>query len=78
MDKNAISTSELKAHCSNIVKNVAQNRVAVVITKHGRPMAKLVPIEKKEPSSLFGFARGGIIIHGDIVEPLEVEWEANT
>ena len=27
-------------------------------------------------ASLFGFAKGGITIHGDIVEPLDVAWEA--
>ena len=78
MDKTAISTSELKARCANVINTVARKRVAVVITRHGRPVAKLVPFEEAEPASLFGFARGGIIINGDIVEPLDVVWEANT
>ncbi len=77
MVKNAISTSELKARCSTIVNKVARKRVSVVITKHGRPIARLVPLEEDEVSSLFGFAKGGIVIHGDIVEPLDVVWEAS-
>ncbi len=77
MDKNSVSTSELKAHCSKIVKAVARKRAGVVITRHGRPVARLVPLEAEEPTSLFGFAKGGIVIHGDIVEPLDVVWEAN-
>lgn len=78
MDKNAISTSELKARCSSVVNSVAKKKVTVVITRHGRPVAKLVPVAESSPSSLFGFARAGIIIHGDIIEPLDVVWEANT
>ena len=76
MDKNTISTSELKAKCSKIVKGVAQKRTAVVITRHGRPIAKLVPIEDEKTESLFGFAAGKITINGDIIEHIDVTWEA--
>lgn len=76
MDKNTVSTSELKAHCARVVKDVAKRRTPVVITRHGRPVAKLVPVEEAQAPSLFGFARGGITIHGDIIEPLDVKWEA--
>ncbi len=76
MDNSTISTSELKAHCSKIISDIANKRAAVVITKHGRPVARIVPLDDEEPISLFGFAKGGITIHGDIVEPLDVVWEA--
>ncbi|MCP4680598.1 MAG: type II toxin-antitoxin system prevent-host-death family antitoxin [Deltaproteobacteria bacterium] len=76
MDNNTISASELKNHCSKFVNHVAQKRGTVIITKHGRPVAKLVPMEDEEPASLFGFAKVGITIHGDIIEPLDVTWEA--
>ena len=77
MDNNTVSTSELKAHCSKIISDIAKKRAAVVITKHGRPVARIVPLDDEEPTSLFGFAKGGVTIHGDIVEPLDVVWEAN-
>ena len=76
MDKTTISTSELKARCSKVVSSVAGNRTVVVITKHGRPIAKLVPLDEDEPASLFGFAKGEITVHGDIIEPIDVVWEA--
>ncbi|MBN2496690.1 MAG: type II toxin-antitoxin system Phd/YefM family antitoxin [Deltaproteobacteria bacterium] len=76
MAKTTVSTSELKANCSRILDGVARRRVPVVITKRGHPVAKLVPIDE-EISSLFGFARGCITIQGDIVSPLEEEWEAS-
>lgn len=70
----SISTSELKTHCAEVVQDVASNRVEVLITKRGKPVAKLVPIEA--PTSLFGFAKGSITILGDIVNPIDVEWES--
>ena len=49
----------------------------IVITKNGRPVSRLVPY-RKEPSTFFGRDRGRIRILGDIVEPVDVEWEAET
>ena len=71
-----ITTSELKTHCSRVIEEVSRTREAVLITKRGRPVAKLVPIDDA-PESLFGFARGTVTVHGDIVSPLEVMWEAH-
>jgi prevent-host-death family protein len=71
----SISTSELKAHCAQVVDDVAKHRSTILVTKHGKPVAKIVPVVAK-PKSLFGFAQGMVTIHGDIIAPLDVEWEA--
>ncbi|MFQ5667416.1 MAG: type II toxin-antitoxin system Phd/YefM family antitoxin [Candidatus Binatia bacterium] len=71
-----ISSSQLKAHCSQVIDEVVRARTQVIITKRGRPVAKLAPIEDKQRPSLFGFARGHITVHGDITGPIDVDWEA--
>ena len=50
-------------------------RETVVITKHGEPVAKLVPIER-EADEIFGFFRGKGSITGDVVSPVlsHKEW----
>lgn len=75
MAKRSLSTSELKAHCSRVVDEVSKRREPVVITKRGKPVARLVPWEE-EPTDLFGFARGSITVHGDLLAPVDVDWEA--
>jgi prevent-host-death family protein len=70
-----ISASELKTHCSSVLEALERERTPVTITRRGRPIARLVPVEE-EPRTLFGFARGTVSIHGDIVAPLDVAWEA--
>ena len=70
-----ISASDFKARCGQVIDDVAEGRGPVVITKRGRPIAKLVPADG-ERKSIFGFARGCITIRGDIVEPIDVEWDA--
>lgn len=76
MDKNTVSTSELKARCAEIVGRVARTRAPVILTKRGRPVARILPVEEGEGADLFGCIKGSIVICGDIVAPLDVEWEA--
>jgi antitoxin (DNA-binding transcriptional repressor) of toxin-antitoxin stability system len=49
---------------------VAQQRRPIIITKRGKPVAKLVPVEK-EAIDLFGRMAGSIKICGDIINPVE-------
>jgi prevent-host-death family protein len=72
----SISASDFKARCAQVIDEVSKGSGSVVITKRGKPIAKLVPVEKKKRTTLFGFAPGCIKVHGDIVAPVEVEWDA--
>lgn len=73
-----VSTSALKTHCSSIIDNVRRDREPVLVTKRGRPVAKIIPLQPETSDSLFGFAKGNVTIVGDIIEPIDVEWEAAT
>jgi antitoxin (DNA-binding transcriptional repressor) of toxin-antitoxin stability system len=44
----------------------------VIITKKGRAVAELVPAKR----SPLGTLKGRVTIQGDIISPLDVEWEA--
>jgi prevent-host-death family protein len=58
-----------KAQCLKVMDEVQSKRQAVLITKRGKPVAKLVPVEK-EKDDIFGFYKGKIEIKGDIVSPI--------
>ncbi|HEX2165298.1 MAG TPA: type II toxin-antitoxin system prevent-host-death family antitoxin [Thermoanaerobaculia bacterium] len=70
-----MKASEFKAKCLQLMDEVAETGESVVITKNGRPVSRLVPYVVK-PKSLFGIHRGAVEITGDVISPLEVEWEA--
>ena len=72
-----IKASEFKARCLKLMDEVAESGEEIVITKRGRPVSKLAPYRKK-PKTLFGIDRGRIEILGDIGEPIDTEWEAET
>ena len=74
--KKAIAAGEFKAKCLHLLDEVQQTRKEIVITKRGRPVARLVPVEEEFPS-IFGRMKGTITILGDIVAPIDEVWEAD-
>lgn len=72
MGKNIeLGAGEFKARCLALLDQVAETGEEIVITKRGKPVAKLTPLEP--PKSLEGSVR----ILSDILSPLDDEWEAN-
>ena len=68
MKTKTIPAGTFKARCLAIMDEVAAKREPVVITKRGKPVAKLVPVEK-EKDDIFGFFKGKGTITGDVVAP---------
>lgn len=72
-----VQAGEFKAHCLHLIEEVRSRRCEIVITKRGRPVAKLVPLEEAAPKSLFGYLKGSVTVTGDIVAPVGEPWEAD-
>ena len=72
-----VEASEFEAKCLNLMDEVAENGGAIVITKRGKPVAKLTAFGER-PKSLYGLGRGRMKITGDIISPIDVEWEAQS
>jgi len=69
-----MKASEFKAKCLAVMDEVAKTGETVVITKNGKPVAEVVPATKQK--SLFGIWKDKIEIKGDIISPIDVEWDA--
>ena len=69
-----IGAGDFKAKCLKLLDDVAQTKEPLVITKRGRPVAKLVPIQ--DEVDLYGALAGSVIAEGDIISPLQNEWAA--
>lgn len=64
-----IPAGVFKANCLAIMDEVQSKREPVLITKRGKPVAKLVPIETNKPD-IFNFLRGKGLVVGDVVAPV--------
>ncbi|MYA59577.1 MAG: type II toxin-antitoxin system Phd/YefM family antitoxin [Chloroflexi bacterium] len=69
------TASEFKAKCLKIMDEVAETGERVVITKRGKPVAEVLPARARR-KSMFGAMRGMITYKGDIISPVDVEWDA--
>jgi prevent-host-death family protein len=63
-----MAAGAFKVHCLAVMDEVQAKREAVLITKRGKPVAKLVPVEK-EKDDIFNFMKGKGSIVGDVVSP---------
>ena len=71
-----IKASEFKAKCLARMDEVARTGESVVITKNGEPLVELAPLKAKPKKDAFGILKGELEIVGDIMSPIDVEWDA--
>lgn len=69
-----INASKFKEQSLSILDNLAPE--GIVITKHGRPVAKLIPIQERS-ANLIGSLKGKIKVNGDILSTGE-NWNAES
>lgn len=67
-----IAAAKFKEQCLSLLDEVDQE--GIVITKHGKPVAKLIPFGSSS-ASLIGSLKHKITIHGDILSTGE-KWNA--
>ena len=70
-----IPAGEFKAKCLKLLDEVKQQHKEIVITKRGKPVARLVPLAEEFPE-IFGRMKGTGEILGDIVSPIGDIWNA--
>jgi prevent-host-death family protein len=63
-----VPAGAFKTNCLAIMDEVKAKRETVVITKHGEPVAKLVPMNTGA-DEIFGFFQGKGKVTGDVVSP---------
>lgn len=72
-----MAAGQFKAQCLKLMDQVQQTHEEIVITKHGQPVAKLVPVESGSAQSILGWLQGSVDVTGDIIAPLDEAWEAD-
>lgn len=78
-----VPASEVKNAWHEYLDRVSRERQEVVVTRYGKPVAKLVPIDAGEgedaaPPSLFGWMRGTVTFSGDVLAPIDETWDAES
>jgi prevent-host-death family protein len=69
-----VAATQFKAQCLSLLERVGPE--GIVITKHGRPVAKLIPI-RVDSSALIGSLAGKIKVKGRILST-GLRWDAES
>ncbi len=73
-----VAASELKNAWHEYLERVSRARQEVVVTRYGRPVARLSPFdEPDQEGAIFGILAGSVTVHGDIVAPVGDSWDAD-
>lgn len=66
-----VPAGEFKARCLALLDEVADTGAELVVTKYGRPVARVVPVEEADAHPL----KGSVLFEGDLVAPLLEDWD---
>jgi prevent-host-death family protein len=72
--KSAVGAAEFKARCLELVDHVKEARAEYTITRHGRPVARLVPIDPDAGGSPLGSMRGTLLGYDRPFDPVPGAW----
>lgn len=70
----SIPAGEFKAKCLALLDEVQAGGHTIVVTKRGRPVARLVPLPKGGGDEL----HGSLLHEEDLLAPIDVVWDADT
>jgi prevent-host-death family protein len=71
-----VSAADFKARCLDLMDQVQLKKTEIIVTKYGKPVAKMVPLNDESPD-LFGWLGHSVTYHGDIVGPTGETWDAD-
>ena len=70
--------AEFKATCLELMERVRETGGEYVVTKHGKPVAKLVPYAEPSRPPLFGSMKGTLLKYDRPFDPIDGEYEINS
>ena len=72
-----VQISTFKAQCLSLLDEVSRTKEGLTVTRHGKPLVVINPVENSKPRKGFGIAKGTIEIKEDIIKPATEpsDWE---
>lgn len=70
-----VPAASFKARCLELMDRVRETRETYVVTKHGKPVAKLVPYEDAPDRPFFGCMAGTVLKYERPFDPIDGEWD---
>lgn len=72
-----VGSAEFKARCLELVDHVREARAEYIVTRHGEPVARLVPVEGTRVAGFIGSMKGTVLGYDDPFDPIPGTWDVN-
>jgi len=73
----SVAAAEFKARCLELMDLVRETGTELVITKRGKPVAKLVPFKAGKKSGIWGSMKGTVLKYERPFDPIDGDWDIN-
>ena len=73
----SIAAARFKAKSLELMDRVRETGQEYVVTKHGKPVAKLVPYVAPKPQKVVGSMKGTVLKYERPFDPVDGEWDLN-
>jgi prevent-host-death family protein len=74
LKRTTVGSADFKAKCLEYIDHVKESRAEYIVTRHGKPVARLVPVEAKTPASIIGCMRGSVLKYDRPYDPVPGVW----
>ena len=71
-----LGAAKFKAQFLSLIDDISQSKETIIVTKHGKPVVKVEPVENNENENIKPLAGKATYI-GDIISPVNEKWEAD-
>lgn len=72
--RNRVGAADFKTRCLELIDHVRESRAEYIVTRHGSPVAKLVPVDPDAPASPLGVMRGTLLSYDRPFDPVPATW----
>lgn len=73
-----IPAGKFKAECLKLMDKVAKHHTEIIITKRGKPVARLLPVKTDiKAVGAWGWMKNSVEVVSDIVSPVDVKWKVD-
>ena len=70
-----VPAATFKAQCLELMDRVRETGVEFVVTKHGRPVARLVPYDEPARKPIFGSMKGTVLKFERPLDPIDASYD---
>ena len=72
-----VAAGEFKTRCLELLDRVRETGVDYIVTKHGTPVARVVPCREPRAGSIFGSMKGTVLRYDRPFDPIDGDYGVN-